>query len=119
MAVEAYFGNLAPAARELTLSLRAVIRSAAPELTEELKWGTPAFLHPDRVIMVIIAAYRSHANVVFTPSTKEAFAADLSGFDTGKGSIKFPYGTALPEELLGRMVRFRLREYEEKGVKWM
>lgn len=119
MTVEEYYLGLAPPARQFTLALRGVIRIEAPELTEELKWGTPAFLHPGGVIMVVIAAHRAHANIVFTPSTKEAFAEELAGFATGKGSIRLRYGLPLPEELVRRMVRFRVREYEEQGVKWM
>lgn len=117
--VDAYFAKLPPPAAELTGALRDVVRNSAPELTEELKWGSPAYLHPRGVIMLVIAAYNAHANIVFTPSTKDAFALDLAPFATGKGSIKFPYGSNLPTDLLRRMIRFRINEYETGGVKWM
>lgn len=117
--VDAYFANLPTPAAELTGALRDLARAAAPELTEELKWGSPAYLHPRGVIMLVIAAYSAHANIVFTPSTKDAFAVDLAPFATGKGSIKLPYGSNLPTDLLRRMIRFRINEYETGGVKWM
>lgn len=117
--VDAYFARLPAPAAELTGALRDLVRAAAPELTEELKWGAPAYLHPRGVIMLVIAAYRAHANIVFTPSTKDAFAADLTSFVTGKGSIRFPYGSNLPTDLLERMIRFRINEYERGGVTWM
>lgn len=118
-AVEKYFRDLPPHSRDLVLELRELIRAAAPELNEELKWGAPAYLHPEGVIMLVIAAYSAHANIVFTPSTREAFAADLTRFETGKGSIKLPYRSDIPADLLRRMIRFRIKEYERGGVKWM
>lgn len=42
--------------------------------------GSPAYLHPDGVIMFVLSAHTSHANVVFTPSTREHFSAELTGF---------------------------------------
>ena len=67
----------------------------------------------------MFAGYKKHANVVFTPSTKKAFADRLLDFDTGKGSIKLPYDDEIPTELLTEMIAHRIREFEVDGVKWM
>jgi hypothetical protein len=42
-------------------------------------------------ILLVFAGYAEHANFVFTPSTREAFADELSGFRTGKGSVQLPH----------------------------
>jgi uncharacterized protein YdhG (YjbR/CyaY superfamily) len=70
-------------------------------------------------ILFVFAGYKRHANFVFTPSTKEAFADRLQDFDTGKGSIKLPYDDEIPTELLTEMIAHRIREFEVDGVKWM
>lgn len=57
--------------------------------------------------------------MAFTPSTRQAFDADLAGFTTGKGSIKLPYGEQVPGEVLRRMITYRVREHEDDGVLWM
>lgn len=106
-----------PAATRLR-ELRVLVHEAAPGATETLKWGAPAFLHPGGMILVICSAHRDHANMTVTPSTLEAFAEELSGFGTGKGSVRLPYDAPVPTELLRRMVAHRLREYEEHGVTW-
>jgi uncharacterized protein YdhG (YjbR/CyaY superfamily) len=67
----------------------------------------------------MISGHARHANIAFTPSTREAFDADLAGFETGKGTVKLPYGEPLPADLLRRMVAFRVREHEDDGVLWM
>jgi uncharacterized protein YdhG (YjbR/CyaY superfamily) len=67
----------------------------------------------------MVNGYTKHANVVFTPSTRAAFTADLADFATGKGSVKLPYGRPVPGDLLRRMIAYRVREHEVEGVRWM
>lgn len=118
--LQQYLDRLEPPAKETINKLRALATRTAPQLAEQLKWGSPAYVHPDGVIMFILSAHRAHANIVFTPSTRESFDSELTSFETGKGSVKLPYPVEeLSEALLGRMIRHRIREYEHDGVKWM
>lgn len=117
--VDDYIKDLPRPGSDRVTALRELIQSVAPDLDEDLKWGSPAYLHTDGVIMLVLSAHKAHANVVFTPSTRESFAAELTSFSTGKGSIKLPYYHEIPTELIGRMIRHRIGEYENEGVKWM
>ena len=103
--------------RDFLTRLRELSRAAAPQAEESLRWGSPAYALDS--ILFVFAGYKKHANVVFTPSTKEAFADRLHDFDTGKGSIKLPYGDEIPTKLLTEMIAHRIREFEVDGVKWM
>jgi uncharacterized protein YdhG (YjbR/CyaY superfamily) len=105
--------------RELLERLRTLAQEAAPQATEAIKWGCPAWVHPSGTILFMISGHAKHANITFTPSTREAFDADLADFSTGKGSIKLPYGQPVPDDLLRRMITFRVREHEDDGVLWM
>ena len=103
--------------RAFLTRLRELSRAAAPQAEESLKWGSPAYALGS--ILFVFAGYKKHANVVFTPSTKDAFADRLQDFDTGKGSIKLPYDGEIPTELLTEMIAHRIREFEVDGVKWI
>jgi uncharacterized protein YdhG (YjbR/CyaY superfamily) len=105
--------------RHLLVQLRALCRDAAPHATEQLKWSHPAYVHPDGVILFMFSAHKAHASLAFTPSTKSAFADELAAYRTGKGTVAVPYDAPLPTALLRRMIQFRIREYEQSGVKWM
>jgi uncharacterized protein YdhG (YjbR/CyaY superfamily) len=76
-------------------------------------------VHRSGTILFMVSGHAQHANVAFTPSTREAFDADLAGFSTGKGTVKLPYGQPAPVNLLRRMIAFRVREHEDHGVLWM
>ncbi|MFD2078480.1 Uncharacterized conserved protein YdhG, YjbR/CyaY-like superfamily, DUF1801 family [Actinopolymorpha cephalotaxi] len=117
--IDEYVAGFTGQGRELLRELCVLAGEAVPEADEAIKWGSPAWVHPSGTILFIVNGYTKHANVVFTPSTREAFDADLEGFDTGKGSVKLPYGEPVPSDLLRRMIDFRVREHEVDGVQWM
>ncbi|NGO80252.1 DUF1801 domain-containing protein [Streptomyces sp. YC504] len=117
--VDEYLEDFAGPGRELLDQVCALARAAVPDATGAIKWGHPAWVHPSGTILFALSGHKQHANVVFTPSTREAFDAELTPFETGKGSVKLPYGEPVPAELLGRMMAYRVREHEVDGVKWM
>ncbi len=99
--------------------LREVISSSLPGTSEAVKWGNPAFVDADGMILVVFAAYRNHCNVVVTPSALAANAESLAGYKLGKGSLQISHDQPVPSGLLQQLVGYRLREYREHGVKWM
>jgi uncharacterized protein YdhG (YjbR/CyaY superfamily) len=117
--IDDYLGGFTGQDRKLLEQLRALAHEAAPKATEAIKWGYPAWVHPSGTILFMVSGHAKHANITFTPSTREAFDADLADFSTGKGSIKLPYGQPVPDDLLRRMITFRVREHEDDGVLWM
>lgn len=117
--VDEYLAGFDGQRRELLERLRALAGEAVPEASEAIKWGSPAWVHPSGTILFAISGHAKHTNVVFTPSTREAFDADLTELSTGKGSVKLPYGQPVPDDLLRRMIAYRVGEHVEDGVLWM
>ncbi|SNT15636.1 Uncharacterized conserved protein YdhG, YjbR/CyaY-like superfamily, DUF1801 family [Micrococcales bacterium KH10] len=117
--VDEYLDTLEGPARSRLEELRSLCQECVPEASEAIKWGSPAYVHPSGTILLILDFFKNHSNVIFTPSTKDAFAQDLTGFDTGKGSVKLPYDKPVPSPLLRKMIKYRVHEHVEHGVKWM
>jgi uncharacterized protein YdhG (YjbR/CyaY superfamily) len=117
--IDEYLDGFTGQARELLEHLRALAGKAAPKATEAIKWGYPAWVHSSGTILFMVSGHTKHAGMAFTPSTREAFDRDLTGFDVGKGTIKLPYDKPVPDALLRRMIAFRIREHEKDGVLWM
>jgi uncharacterized protein YdhG (YjbR/CyaY superfamily) len=117
--VDEYLEGFTGPGRELLEQLRALAHEAVPQASEAIKWGYPAWVHPSGTILFMVSGHARHASVAFTPSTREAFDADLVGLATGKGTIKLPYGEPVPVDLLRRMIAFRVHEHEDDGVLWM
>lgn len=115
--VDEYISSSPKVAQARLRELRELSLAGAPQATEGIKWGQPAYSLD--TILFVFAGYKQHANLVFTPSTREAFSADLTQFRTGKGSVQLPYDEPLPTELLGRMIAYRIDEFEQDGILWM
>lgn len=97
--------------------IRELCLAAAPEAEETLKWGAPAYV--DGTILFQFAGYARHVNVVVTPSSREAFDGRFGRYETGKGSVKLPYDAPLPEDLISDLLGHRVREWADRGVRWM
>lgn len=117
--VDEFFAQYQGPARALLDELRGIADRAAPDTTTQLKWGSPAWIHTSGTILFVIDGFTHHANIVFTPSTREAFDKELASMQTGKGSIKLPYDKPVDRDLLERMIAYRIREHEQDGVLWM
>ena len=81
--------------------LRATIIATAPDASESISYGMPAYKTNGRPLVYFAAGHT-------------AFADELSAYKQGKGSVQFPLDQALPLDLIKRMVEFRVRENELK-----
>lgn len=108
--VDAYLGTIPIVARNALEDLRKAIRSAAPEAEEGYSYGVPAFkLHGKP--LVCFAAFKNHCGFYpLSPEVLATFEAELSGYDTAKGTIRFDPTKPLPAALVKRIVKARLAE---------
>lgn len=117
--IDEYIATFLEEQREKLQELRGIVKGVLPDATETLKWGSPAFLHEDGMILTIFSGHKDHMNLVVTPSAKQAFEDELKDYKTGKGSVQLAYDKPLPKELIEKLVRYRAEEYRNSGVKWM
>lgn len=82
-------------------SIRKVVRKAAPEAEERISYGMPTFGR-----LVAFAAYKEHISLFPGAATIAAFSDKLKPYKIAKGTVRFPYDTPLPLDLVDQMVRF-------------
>lgn len=111
--VDEYIRQSPEAIRDRLHKLREIIRREAPEAEESISYMMPAYKMNGKPL-VYFGGYPRHIGFYATPSGHEAFAAELAGYKQGKGSVQFPHNQPLPEDLIGRMVQFRVNEALQK-----
>ena len=109
---DTYLAKLSADKRATLEKVRKAIRAAAPNAKEGMSYGMPCFIQGKP-----IARYAASANhCAYYPmsgATTEALKADLKGYETSKGAIRFPIGKPLPATLIRKLVKARLAEIAE------
>ena len=88
--------------------LRKAIMRAAPKAEECISYQLPAF----RLNGKFLVAYGAATNhCAFYPgSTVKALKDELKGYDTSKGTIRFPANKPLPSTLVRKLIKLRIEE---------
>ena len=108
--VEGFLAKLPDDVRGALQQLRETIRLAAPNAEERVGYGVPAFYYKNRPL-VSYGAGKNHCSFyVQSPAVMEAHRAELEGFDTAKGTIRFRPDGPIPAELVEKLVRARMEE---------
>ena len=101
--------------RKVLEQLRQAIKQFAPQATETISYGMPAF-RQDKVL-VYYAVHKEH--IGFYPTSKPIvhFKKELEKYSTSKGAIRFPIDKPLPIALIKKIVKFRVEADAKKQKK--
>ncbi len=106
--VDEYIAVFPKEIRNILEELRATIRASAPDAEEKISYQMPAFAL--KGILVYFAAFKNHIGFYPTSSAIRAFKRELSIYEGGKGTVRFPIDKPLPHELISKIVKFRVAE---------
>ena len=110
--VDEYVKAFDPEVRNTLEKLRETIRKAAPEAEELISYQMPAYKY--KGILVYFGAYINHIGFYPTGRGIEAFKKELAAYEGSKGTVRFPLEKPLPFRLISKIVKFRVKEYENK-----
>lgn len=111
--IDEYIAGYPKDIQEILEKIRAIVRKAAPDAQEAIKYQMPTFVLGGN--LVHFAAFKNHIGLYPTPSGTEKFKTELAPYEGGKGSIQFPLNRPIPYDLISQIVAFRVKENLEKA----
>jgi uncharacterized protein YdhG (YjbR/CyaY superfamily) len=112
--MDEYIAGFPPDIQEKLEKIRATIRKAAPDAEEAIKYMIPTFVLKGN--LVHFAAFKNHIGFYPAPKGIEAFKDELAGYEGGKGTIQFPLDKPIPYALIGKIVKFRVKDNLERAA---
>jgi uncharacterized protein YdhG (YjbR/CyaY superfamily) len=113
--VDEYLAGVPKEARATLEKLRKTIRAAAPMASEVISYQMPMYKHHGMVIG--FAAFKDHCSIFPGSAVMDAHKVELKGYDTSKGTIRFPASKPLPAALVKKLVKARIAENEARAAK--
>ena len=106
--MDEYIAGFPDDVQEILEKIRAAIREAAPDAEETIKYQIPTFTLNGN--LVSFAAYKKHIGLYPVPAGNEKFRKELAAYRAAKSSVRFPLDQPIPFDLIGKLVKFRVKE---------
>lgn len=117
--IDEYIAGFPHDIQEILEKIRMAIRKAAPDAKETIKYQMPTFTLEGN--LVFFAAFKKHIGFYPRAAGDAKFKKELSVYEGTKGSYRFPLDKPIPFHLIGKIVKFRVKENlkraEAKGKK--
>ena len=111
--IDEYIAGFPKDVQEKLKKIRLTIRKAAPDAGERISYQMPTFTLNGN--LVHFAAYKNHIGFYPAPMGIETFKDELAVYGGGKGSVRFPLDKPIPFDLIGRIVKFRVKKNVERA----
>lgn len=111
--IDEYIAGFPGKVQEALQKIRSVIKRAAPDAEEAIKYRIPTFVLNGN--LVHFAAFQRHIGFYPSPSGIEEFKDELSAYNHAKGSVQFPLDRPVPMSLIRKIVKFRVKEARKGG----
>lgn len=112
--VDEYLQSFPPPAKAALENIRKTIKTAAPKAEELISYGIAGYKYHG--MLIYFAGFTNHVSVYPAPRTAAPFKKELAGYKGGKGTVQFPLDKPIPLDLVKRIVKYRMKQNEEKAA---
>jgi uncharacterized protein YdhG (YjbR/CyaY superfamily) len=102
-----YIQGAPPVGQPHLRRLYSILKIAAPEAEETIKWGNPFFVEPR--LLFAFSAHKAHVSFAPTAAALELFGVELKAHRTTKNFLQVPHDKPLQEDLIRRIAEHRVQ----------
>ncbi len=111
--IDEYIARYPADIQKLLQEVRKTIQAAAPQAEEAMAYGIPTFKLNGN--LVHFGGFKQHIGFYPAPQGLEAFRKELSKYKGSKGAVQFPLDQPMPLALITRIVKYRVKQNQEKA----
>ena len=111
--IDDYITSFPADVQEALRSIRQAIREAAPEAEERISYHMPAFFQDGS--LVYFSAYKKHIGMYGVHGALEEYRDEVTPYLQEKGTLRFALNRPMPVDLIGKLVRYGVKENEKKA----
>ena len=116
-AIDAYLADLPGDKHAVLEALRARIRAVVPDAEEVISYSIPAFRVEGKVVIGFKANKDDYSVYPFSGGAADRFPEELKGRTVTSGSIHFTPDDPIPDDLLRRIIEWRIEANRERGAR--
>ena len=110
--IDEYIAAFSPEVQTILERIRQTIHQAAPEADETISYMMPAFTQSG--ILVYFAAFKNHIGLYPPIRGDVSLEEAIAPYAGEKGNLRFPLDQPIPYDLIGRIVKHKLKQNEAK-----
>ncbi len=110
--VDQYIAAFPADVKKRMQQLRKTIKAGAPKADELISYQMPGYKYFG--MLVYFAGYKNHIGFYPGAGGVLEFYKELSSFKSAKGSVQFPHDRPIPYDIISKIVKFRVKQNEEK-----
>lgn len=110
--IDEYLADQPKGNQVLLKQIRKVVNSILPKTKggeEAIRYGIPTLRYNGKNVLHY-AGYKKHIGFYPTSSGIIKFQKEISKYEWSKGAVQFPIDKKLPIVLIGKMVKFRVKD---------
>ena len=112
--VDDYIAGFPQDVQKILEKVRTTIRKMAPGAEETISYQIPTF-KLNGSYLIYFAGFKNHISLYPAPRGAEEFKKELAAYEGGKGTVRFPLDKSIPFDLIKRIVKYKIKESQEKA----
>lgn len=96
--IDEYISDFPEKVQVILQNVRNTVREVLPQAKEKISYGIPTFWQERNIVH--FGGYDKHIGFYPGSAPISAFANDLKGYETSKGTIRFPLDKPIPYDLI-------------------
>jgi len=114
-AIDTHLTGMPADKRAVLETLRERIRAIVPDAEEVISYGIPAFRVEGKVVIGFKANKNDYSIYPFSGGAADRFSKELDGRIVTSGSIHFTPDDPIPDDLLRRIIEWRIQANRERA----